>query len=450
MIESAAARGTGAGMQQLPDPLPVMPARRAFAVEVVPPGSKSETHRMYALAALADGMSRVSRPLRAQDPDLFLDALRAAGAGAEWSGEDVRVRGTRGSPAGGCRVHLGDGGAPARFMLAIGALSRAPVLVDGSARLRERPIAEGVELLRSAGARVRYTESEGRLPIEVGGAGGLRGGTVESARTASSQFLSALLLAAPWTERGIDLVMRDAPTSASYVELTVDTMRRFGIPVDVERDALGRLSRVCVEPHPVRGADVAVEPDASSAVYFLAAAAAIRDARATIRGLPRTSRQPDTACIAALVAMGAREITVPGGIGIEGTDQLRGIDLDGSRWPDGALSICAISAMARGTTRIRGLETLRVKESNRVAALATELAKFGCGVSTTESAIAVDPSGMHGRPVTVDSHGDHRVAMSFAALGIARPGVSVMDPCCVVKSYPGFWTDLGALCGAGA
>lgn len=449
MIEPAAARGIEIGAEPLPDPYPVTPARRAFSIEVVPPGSKSETHRMYALAALADGVSAVTRPLRARDPDLFLHALCASGAGATWDGDAVRLHGTCGSPTGGCRVHLGDGGAPARFMLAVGALARSPVRVDGSARLRERPVAEGVELLRSAGARVRYVDAEGRLPIEVGGSGEVRGGTIEATRTASSQFLSALLLIAPWTQRGIDLVMREAPTSASYVELTIDTIRRFGVPAEVERDALGRLSRVRIDPQRVRGTDVAVEPDASSAVYFLAAAAAIRDARATIRGLPRTSRQPDTACIAALVAMGAREITVPGGIGIEGTDQLHGIDLDGSRWPDGALSVCAISALARGATRIRGLETLRVKESNRVAALATELAKFGCGVTTTDSTIAVDPSGMHGRPVTVDSHGDHRVAMSFAALGVARPGVSVMDPGCVAKSYPGFWTDLRALCGAG-
>ena len=450
MIEPAAARGSEYGIEVLPDPCPVLPARRAFAAEVAPPGSKSETTRMYVLAALADGTSRISRPLRARDPNLFLDALCASGAHAAWEGDSVSVRGTCGAPAGGCRAHLGDGGAPARFMLAVGALSRSPVLVDGSERLRERPVAEGVELLRAAGARVRYVEAEGRLPIEVGGSGSVRGGTVDAARTASSQFLSALLLMAPWTEQGIDLVMREAPTSASYVELTIDTMRRFGVPAATERDALGRLSRVRIDPHHVVGADVAVEPDASSAVYFLAAAAAIRDARATIRGLPRTSRQPDTACIAALVAMGAREITVPGGIAIEGADQLRGIDLDGSRWPDGALSVCAIAALARGVTRIRGLETLRVKESNRVAALAAELAKFGCAVSATDSSIVVDPAGLHGRPVVVDSHGDHRVAMSFAALGVARPGVSVMDPGCVDKSYPGFWSDLRGLCGAGS
>lgn len=450
MIEPAAARGAESCAPSLPDPYPVMPARRAFAAEVVPPGSKSETNRMYALAALAEGTSRVGRPLRARDPDLFLEALCASGTAAAWESGSAVLRGMCGAPAGGCRVHLGDGGAPARFMLAVGALSRSPVLVDGSARLRERPVAEGVELLRAAGARVRYVEAEGRLPIEVGGAGAVRGGTVEAVRTASSQFLSALLLMAPWTQQGIDLVMREAPTSASYVELTIDTMRRFGVAVAAERDALGRLARVRVDPQRVAGANVAVEPDASSAVYFLAAAAAIRDARATIRGLPRTSRQPDTACIAALVAMGAREITVPGGIGIEGTDQLRGVDLDGSRWPDGALSVAAISALARGVTRIRGLETLRVKESNRVAALAAELAKFGCAVSATDSTITVDPSGMHGRPVTVDSHGDHRVAMSFAALGVARPGVAVMDPRCVDKSYPGFWGDLRSLCGAGA
>lgn len=308
-------------------------------------------------------------------------------------------------------------------------------------------MAEGADLIRRLGGRVRSLSVDGHLPMEVGGHDGLRGGAVSVGRTASSQFVSAVLLAAPWTREGVEIRFTEPPTSPSYIELTVDMVRRFGVEVDVERDAFGRLSRVAVAPARPRGADLTVEPDASSAVYFLAAAAAVRDARVTIRGLPRTSRQPDTACVAALVAMGARELTVPGGVSIEGTESLRGVDLDGSRWPDGALCICAMAALARGATRIRGLETLRIKESNRVAALAQELAKFGCAVTATESSIVVDPGSVHGRPVLVDSHSDHRVAMSFAALGLARPGVSIGDPGCVAKSYPCFWQDIAALSG---
>lgn len=434
---------------QLQEPFPVRPVLRPFDAVIEPPGSKSETTRIYALAALAEGTTVVRRPLRARDTDLLLDALRAIGADAqdEAEGDAVRIVGAAGHPKGGGRVHLGDGGAPARFMLAVAALAASPVTVDGSERLRERPMAEGAELIRQVGGRVRFLGADGQLPIEVGGQGELRGGRVSVGRTASSQFVSALLLAGPWMREGVEVRFTEPPTSPSYIELTVDMVRRFGVEVDVERDPFGRLARVAVAPARPRAAELTVEPDASSAVYFLAAAAAVRDARVSIRGLPRTSRQPDTACVAALVAMGARELTVPGGVSIEGTESLRGVDLDGSRWPDGAMCICAIAALARGPTRIRGLETLRIKESNRVAALAQELSKFGCAVTATDSSIVVDPGAAHGRPVVVDSHADHRVAMSFAALGLARPGVSVSDPGCVAKSYPRFWQDIASLSG---
>ena len=422
------------------------PVRRPFHAVVEPPGSKSETNRYLMLAALSAGVSRLDAPLRSDDTDLFAQALRDIGVGIEADTTRTSVRGPGGRLAGGGRVNLGDGGTPTRFMMAIASLARKCVIIDGSARMRERPIAEGVEMLRAIGAKIDYVEDEGRLPVRVGGGRLPIGGSLEVGRTASSQFISALLMLAPRLDRGIDLFVDGASlTSPSYVELTLAALARWGVPVQVIRDATGRLSRITVPPTDLRPMQVAIEPDASSAVYFLGAAAVIRDARVTIRGLPRLSRQPDTSCLAAFVSMGAREWSSPAGIGLEGTETLNGIDVDASRWPDGALCVAAVASVAKGKSRIRGLETLRVKESNRVQVLAEELTKLGCRVEAAEGAITIEPQIDSAKSVVIDPRGDHRIAMTFAVLGLVRPGISISNPGCVTKSYPNFWRDFAAL-----
>lgn len=420
--------------------------RRPFNVTIQPPGSKSETNRYLMLAALSEGQSRLVRPLRAADCDHLTAALRKVGIPVEAGEESTTVMGSLARPRGGCTVNLADGGTPTRFMMALGSLARKAVTVDGSARMRERPVAEGVDLLRAIGARVEYAEEPGRLPVRVGGGALPQGGTVEVGRTASSQFVSALLLIAPRLERGIDLFVKDESlTSPSYVELTLDALRKWGVEADVQRDQAGRLRRISIAPQPLAGRSIAIEPDASSAVYFLAAAAVVRDARVTISGLPRHSRQPDSACLGALVSMGAQEWSTPMGVGLEGTATLNGVDVDASRWPDGALCIAAVAALAKGRTRIRGLETLKVKESNRVQVLVEELRRLGSKVEATESSISIEPDTSSARPIVIDPRGDHRVAMSFAVLGLARGGISIADPTCVSKSYPAFWRDIALL-----
>ncbi len=398
------------------------------------------------LAALSAGTSTLHRPLRALDTDLFMDALDAMGLSIAREDDLVRVtpRGARAS--GGVAVNLGDGGTPTRFLMAIASLARRPVTVDGSERMRQRPIAEGVEMLRALGARVDYLEAEGRLPVRVGGGSIPIGGTLEVGRTASSQFVSAVLLLAPRLERGVDLfVTGESLTTPSYVELTLDAMRSWGIAFDLCRDAQGRLTRITVPPASLAASARSIEPDASSAVYFLGAAALVRDARITIAGLPRLSMQPDAACLRALVSMGAHEWSGPHGMGLEGTATLNGVDLDGSQWPDGALCVAAVASMARGRTRIRGLETLKVKESNRIQVLAEEFARLGTHVETTDHSIVIDPHKSSPRPGVVDPRGDHRIAMTFGVLGLVRPGISIADPGCVAKSYPQFWSDLARL-----
>ncbi|MSR70386.1 MAG: 3-phosphoshikimate 1-carboxyvinyltransferase [Phycisphaerales bacterium] len=428
--------------------LNVSPLGRPFNVSIMPPGSKSQTNRYLMLAALSSGISTVHRPLRALDTDLFMDALVAMGVPISRGEDSTQITAPAGRISGGVSINLGDGGTPTRFLMAIASLARSPVTIDGSARMRQRPIAEGVEMLRALGASVTYIEEEERLPVRVGGGALPRGGVIEVGRTASSQFVSALLLLAPRLERGVDLfVTQESLTTPSYIELTLDAMRSWGVQFDVLRDARGRLTRITVPPAPLAACSRLIEPDASSAVYFLAAAAIVRDARVTIRGLPRLSTQPDAACLRALISMGAHEWSSPRGMGLEGTATLNGVDLDGSHWPDGALCIAAVASMAKGRTRIRGLETLKVKESNRIQVLAEEFAKIGTHVETTEHSIVIDPEKSSPRPGVIDPRGDHRIAMTFAVLGLVRPGISIADPGCVAKSYPNFWSDFGLLAG---
>ncbi len=431
-----------------PGALSVTPLARPFNVSIMPPGSKSQTNRYLMLAALSKGISTLHRPLRALDTDLFMDALVAMGIPVSRDEASTQITAPAGRIDGGVTVNLGDGGTPTRFLMAIASLARNPVIIDGSARMRQRPIAEGVAMLRALGARVDYVEEEGRLPVRLGGGSPPRGGMIEVGRTASSQFVSAVLLLAPRLERGVDLfVTGESLTTPSYVELTLDAMRSWGVHFDVCRDAQGRLTRITVPPAPLAACTRSIEPDASSAVYFLGAAAIVRDARITIQGLPRLSTQPDAACLRALVSMGAREWSSPRGMGLEGTATLNGVDLDGSQWPDGALCIAAVASMAKGRTRIRGLETLKVKESNRIQVLAEEFAKIGTHIETTDHSIVIDPESSSPRPGVIDPRGDHRIAMTFALLGLVRPGISIADPGCVAKSYPNFWSDFALLAG---
>ncbi|NBX35619.1 MAG: 3-phosphoshikimate 1-carboxyvinyltransferase [Planctomycetes bacterium] len=432
---------------QQSDSVSIIPAPRPFRGEVTPPGSKSETNRFLVLAALSEGRTRLESPLRADDTNRFIDALRASGTPVTEGSSWIELEGSR-RLAGGSSVTLGDGGTPTRFMIALATLARKPVIIDGSARMRERPVAEGIDMLRALGAQIEYVEAAGRLPVRVGGGKLPRGGALEVGRTASSQFVSAALLLAPRLERGVDLFVRsDSLTSPSYVELTIHALMKWGVPVQVQRDGAGKLTRITVPPTDLRASSMSVEVDASSAAYFLAAAAIVPDARVLIRGLPRLSKQPDVACLAALVSMGASESSSAAGIGVEGTSTWRGIDIDASRWPDGALCLAAIASIAKGTTRIRGLETLKVKESDRVHVMAEELARTGCGIESTDHSITIHPDRARASPVLIDPRGDHRVAMSFAVLGLARPGISIANPTCVSKSYPAFWRDLHQLTG---
>jgi 3-phosphoshikimate 1-carboxyvinyltransferase len=437
----------------MPDPLPIEPLREPFDVTITPPGSKSITCRAYVLAALAEGVSRIVRPLRAQDTDNLLTALCALGAEASWSGDEVHLKGVGGRFPRGGEVNLGDGGAPSRFMIAAGCLAAEPVIVDGSPRMRQRPVAEMVTFLQSLGADVEYVGTYGQLPVRCTASDRFCGGEMTVHTTMTSQFITALLLVAPFLPKGVHINYGGHVTSKSYVDMTIGLMQRWGVFCH----EAGRA--VEVPPQRVSAAELFIQPDASSAAYWWTAAALFDGATVRTPGIGGNPRQPD-------VEYAERVLKLMGGESwIEGSQDVRGLGdctvcvrgrgelrskrsfIDMSMVPDAAVALAALVSMSESPTSITGLQTLRVKESDRIAALADALRHLGCTVKTTDDSILIDPLTRHERPAVIETRNDHRLAMAFAVLGLARPGISIRDPGCVAKSYPTFWRDLARFYG---
>lgn len=422
------------------------------------PGSKSLTNRLVVLAALANGRSRLRAPLRSADCDGLVRAFGVLGVDGHFEADGSLVMtGAGGRPPRGGSVDLGDGGTPTRFMIAASTLAGGAVTVDGSARMRERPVAEGVEMLRSLGAEIDYPRVDGALPVRVRGRGDGAapvGGTLSVGRTASSQFVSAAMLVAPWFAEGVTLDLGADATSRTYVALTGAVLASRGLMTEGDARALGRRGAVRAtipaRSSGVEAFDVAVEPDASSAIYWFTAAAITPGASVFVPGLPPGSLQPDASLLTALEDAGAIVAAEDDGTRVTGPDGgIAGFQVDASGAPDGALALAAAAAAARTPSRITGLETLRVKESDRLSALRDELRRCGAEAEITDDSIDVVPipgaaEGVPARDdaVAVETYDDHRIAMSFAILGLARGGISVRDPGCVEKSYPGFWADL--------
>lgn len=439
-------------LDQLPDPLPIVPLTRPFDVTITPPGSKSITNRAYVLAALADGESRIVRPLRSDDCDGLLDALCTLGAEARWDGEDVLIKGVNGRFPRGGEVNLGDGGTPTRFMIACACLAAEPVVVDGSKRMRERPIAEGVDMLRQLGAHIEYIEEEGRLPVRVVPSERFDGGHLHVPTSASSQFTSATLLVGAYLRQPLELEYEWPITSRGYLSVTQVVMGGgWGVDMrpyyDPPTSHNLRGHRVFPNPVlPVRGLKFAVAPDASSAAYWRVAAAINPEARVVIPRLGIRGWQPDLSIALSTFYARARYGSVEDdSLEQVGPDRLVGCEIDARDTPDGSLALAIVAACAEGGSTLTGLHTLRVKETDRVAALANELRRIGCTVQTTEDSITIDPSTRHDDPVVIETYNDHRMAMAFAVLGLVRPNISIANPRCVTKSYPTFWQDFAKL-----
>ncbi|MBW3542963.1 MAG: 3-phosphoshikimate 1-carboxyvinyltransferase, partial [Planctomycetes bacterium] len=289
------------------------------------------------------------------------------------------------------------------------------------------------------GANVRSEMGNGCPPVLVEGRG-LSGGTARVAGTTSSQYLSALLMAAPAARGPVELAVAGELVSQPYVEMTLRVMQSFGSPRARTRGLGSSVFRI--EPSTYRGCDYRIEPDASAASYFFAAAA-ITGGRVTVEGLRRDSLQGDLSFVDVLERMGCgversgAAVTVTGGM-------LRGVDVDMNAISDTAQTLAAVAVFADGSTRIRGIAHVRHKETDRIAAVATELRRLGIRIDEHTDGLAIHPG--EPQPADILTYDDHRMAMSFAVVGLRAPGIRIVDPACVSKTYPGFWNDLAKLC----
>ena len=425
------------------------PFAKPFAATVVPPGSKSITNRALVLAALAHGTSRISNILLADDTLVMLAALRKLGFDLQVDepGHTVNIVGSRGKvPAGGADLFCGNSGTTIRFLCALCSLGKGDFTLDGIPRMRQRPIGELGTMLKNLGIRIDYPENVGFPPIQVA-ADGLPGGRLHFGVLQSSQYLSAILQIAPYArfETLVDLAWPQ--TSWPYVAMTMRLMDEFGSTPELIRDEdTHNPERIVVPRVPYVARDYIVEPDASSASYFLAAAAIREDARLTIKGLGKHSLQGDVGFADLLRKMGASVNIGPDVITITGTGELHGIDVSMADMPDMAQTLAVVALFADGATTLRDLRTLRVKETDRIAALANELKKLGAGVEVEGDTLSIEPP-EHLRSATIDTYDDHRMAMSFAVAATRESGITINNPECVNKTYPDFFAELSRLAG---
>ena len=400
------------------------------------PGSKSFTNRALICASLASGESQLLGWLDSEDTRVMIGALGRLGVEVTEHGDALHVRGVGGEFA--IPLHALDCGASGttmRFLTGLAALVPGRVVLDGSARMRERPIQPLAEALCALGGSVRTVAS--CPPVTVQG-GSFPGGEVTIDSSQSSQFLSALLMVAPMSEKGVKVTSK-AITSRPYVDMTLDTMNAFGVATETPTEQTFRVSA----DQRYRPRAYKIEPDATAATYFFAAAA-ITGGRVKVEGLTVASTQSDVRFVEVLERMGCAVDRAVDSISVRGPRYLHGIDVDLNALPDSALTLAVVACLAHGQTRIRNVWNLRVKETDRMAALECELEKFGAHVETTETDLIIDPPERI-KPARISTYGDHRMAMSFAIAGLAVDGIVIEDPECVAKTFPDFFERLSLL-----
>jgi 3-phosphoshikimate 1-carboxyvinyltransferase len=432
----------------LPDLLPVAP-RGPLDAEVRVPGSKSISNRALLVAALAEGESRLEGLQASQDIDVMRSALTALGAGIardEAAGPDAwSVAGTGGRlRAPTATLDVRASGTAVRFLLGVASLVPGTVLVDGTPRLRERPVADVADALGRLGAQVEILGRAGCPPVRVRG-GSLEGGTASVDARRSSQTVSSLLLVAPYARKDVRLeLVEGALVSRRYVDVTLAVMCDFG--ARAAWSAPGVLEVRAGATY--AGRRYTIEPDASAAVYPLCAAA-IAGGRVRVPGLAGNSRQADVALLEVLERMGCRVLRDTDAVEVSGPeDGLRGVEADLNAFPDAAVALAVVAAFADGPTCIRNVAHMRIKETDRLAALETELRKLGCGAHADADSLRIEPGPLHG--AEIDTYDDHRMAMAFALAGLKLPGVAIRDPGCAAKSWPNYFEVLERLSLRGA
>jgi 3-phosphoshikimate 1-carboxyvinyltransferase len=427
------------------DEMRIQPLTSPFTATVTPPGSKSLTNRALVLAALAEGDCDLSNMLFADDTRVMIGGLKQLGFVLDVNETDhtVRVHGRAGTIAAhDADLFCGNSGTTIRFLSALCGVGKGSYRLDGIPRMRQRPIGPLVQLLGNLGVRIDYLGEAGFPPLIVHG-DGIAGGIGKYGSEQSSQFLSAAIMVAPYARHEVRIDLDGPQTSWPYVAMTMQLMDTFGATPELIRNHRTGLPEHLILPRgKYRATEYAIEPDASNASYFLAAAAVHPGAKVTALKLGKRSLQGDVGFAKVLHSMGASLVFRPDFITIGGPEKLGGIDIDLGTMPDTAQTLAVVALFAEGPTTIRGLHTLRVKETDRLAALSAELTKLGADVDIDGDTLTIHPPERGLRPARIQTYDDHRMAMSFAIAATKSAGVVIENPACVNKTYPGFFADL--------
>lgn len=430
----------------------ITPIPHPLNASVRVPGSKSLTNRALLIAALAKGTTRLTNALFSDDSRHFARALQTLGFDLtiDETHHEMTVTGLGGQiPASQAVLYIGNAGTAARFLSAFLTLGHGEYVLDGDSRMRERPIGDLIAALQPLGARLGPANTENwslitdysRLcpPVKIL-ASGLPGGTTTVAGDISSQFLSALLMVAPYAQSPIEITLSTELNSKPYVDMTLAIMRDFG--VEVQRDGYTSF-KISPANYKLPITNYAIESDASAASYFFAAPA-ICGGTVRVENISRRSVQGDIAFLDVLEKMGCRVIESDNSITVNRQLQITGIDLDMRDIPDTAQTLAAIAPFANSPTRIRGIASARVKETDRIAATCAELARLGVRVEEHPDGMTIYPCDNF-KPAVIQTYNDHRMAMAFSLIGLRVPGVTIENPSCVSKTFPNFFEVLAQL-----
>ena len=436
-------------MTNLPSSLHITPISKPLSAAVRVPGSKSLTNRTLLIASLANGITHLTNALFSDDSRYFAKALQTLGFDVKLDEENfsMTVIGLGGKiPAKKAELFIGNAGTAARFLSAFLTLGNGEYILDGEPRMRERPIGDLAEALAQLGCDIRSMQNaEGGMqngqicpPIKIN-ASGLKGGKTKIAGDISSQFLSALLMTAPYAQSPVEVELTTDLNSKPYVDMTIAIMKDFG--VEIERDGYSRFTIHPSSFFPL--SSYAIESDASAASYFFAAPA-ICGGTVKVENISRKSVQGDVAFVDVLKQMGCTVKENDNSILVTRNLSLHGIDVDMRDIPDTAQTLAAIAPFADSPTRIRGIASARVKETDRVHATCTELARLGVQVEEHEDGMTIYPTS-NLQPANIQTYNDHRMAMAFSLIGLRFDGVTIENPSCVSKTFPNFFDVLAEL-----
>ncbi|MCC7119596.1 MAG: 3-phosphoshikimate 1-carboxyvinyltransferase [Anaerolineales bacterium] len=417
----------------------ITPISHPLNATVRVPGSKSLTNRALLIASLANGQTKLTNALFSDDSKYFAQALQTLGFDVQLdeANHEMTVNGLGGKiPSNKAELFIGNAGTAARFLSAFLTLGNGDYILDGEPRMRERPIQDLIDSLNRLGVEAEATNA--CPPVKIS-ASGLPGGKTKIAGDISSQFLSALLMVAPYAKSPIEIELTTELNSKPYVDMTIAVMKDFG--VEIERDNYSHFTIHSSQYLPILNCPV--ESDASAASYFFAAPA-ICGGSVKVENISRKSLQGDIRFLDVLTQMGCKVTEADHSITVHRPSSIVGIDVDMRDIPDTAQTLAAIAPFADSPTRIRGIASARVKETDRVSATCTELKRLGVQVEEHQGGMTIYPT-FNLQPATIQTYHDHRMAMAFSLIGLRFDGVTIENPSCVSKTFPDYFEALNAL-----